>query len=307
MRNLLIATAIMAASFLLLLGVRSIRVRRRHVGWRREFLLALSAALATISGVRAQDPPPATAQDPQQDFDIRVKEVEREPVWRKMRKIYRELARQMEANDAVTRDLSKETDALLKDLPVTPRQKPQADEEPLLSRQEALGECALFLTQMAAHVWRIKGAGRQMTCYKVAAPVRNPHVPEQRDLLKRQLEEGKISQAVYDRVIGTLDEIGLARSLLQNLNARNTALVFRLVRDMAGAYAVDIPVVAPEVEKRIGELIEQLGADEIEKREAAQEALVQIGPGAIPRLRKALEHESAEVRGRAQAILEELE
>lgn len=141
----------------------------------------------------------------------------------------------------------------------------------------------------------------------MALPERNPHVPEQRALLKKQYEEGKISQEVYERLTRVLDEMDQLQRVMAMLNARNTALVFRLIRDMAGSRAVDIPRISPEVEKKIGELIEQLGAEEIEKRDEAQHAILQIGEGAIPQLKKALEHKSAEVRARAKLILDELE
>ena len=56
-------------------------------------------------------------------------------------------------------------------------------------------------------------------------------------------------------------------------------------------------------EKRIERLIQQLGDDAYEKREAAQRELEAIGRPALPALRKATSHEDPEVASRAEAIV----
>lgn len=305
MKNLAIdalaGVAFLAAAVLFLVGVRTFRARRRG-GWTGEFLLALAAALSMISDVRAQDPVPAEKRD---EVDARAKEVEKTAEWKKMRKFFRKLSDAL-ASDKKIEENPRDEAAKLAEGTKRVDGKQGADAA-LLTVDEALGECAEFLLTAAYHVWRTKGAGARATCYDMVMPQSSVHLPEQRALLKKQLEEGKIPQEVYDRICKVLDETGNMNSILEGLNARNTALVFRLLRDMAGARAVEIPKIAPEVEKRLAELIEELGAEEIEKRAQAQAAIVEIGEGAIPLLRKALEHKDSEVRARAKAILEELE
>lgn len=224
-----------------------------------------------------------------------------------MRKFFRELARDFAAKGTIQHDPQVAAEEATSGIKVEAIKEQQKEDAKLLDKEAALGECAKFIGAAAYHLWRTKGAGREWTCYKMALPERNPHVPEQRALLKKQYEEGKISQEVYERLTRVLDEMDQLQRVMAMLNARNTALVFRLIRDMAGSRAVDIPRISPEVEKKIGELIEQLGAEEIEKRDEAQHAILQIGEGAIPQLKKALEHKSAEVRARAKLILDELE
>jgi hypothetical protein len=60
---------------------------------------------------------------------------------------------------------------------------------------------------------------------------------------------------------------------------------------------------SPEEEKKINELITQLGAEEWEKREAVQDAIIKIGKPAKPLLEKAKESKDPEVRMRVNNIL----
>ncbi|MBI2901475.1 MAG: hypothetical protein HYY17_14920 [Planctomycetes bacterium] len=305
MKWTLAAAATLAAAVLFVLGVRAWRARRRP-GWRGEFVLALSAALAMFAGASAGEP--ARQEDPAaKDLETRVRDVERDSRWKQMRKIFRKLAAQLESKDPVAGDPTAETKELSGKITPLDLREPQKADAPLLSREEALGECLKFLGSVAFHVHRTKGEGRRWTCYDMAMPRSSEHLPAQQALLKKQYEEGKVSKEVYERLTKVFGEVTGMQSLLPFLNARNTALVFRLIRDMAGARAIEIPKISPEVEKKIGDLIEQLGADEIERRDDAHKALIEIGEGAIPQLKKALEHKSAEVRARAKMILEELE
>lgn len=298
MRLLLGALAFAAAFVLFLLGVRAIRRRRGA------FLLAVSAALAAITGAPAHGSPAVRRQD---DVDARAKEVEKTASWKKMRKFFRKVADYLESGRDLKEDLLKEAEELRAGTSRPDLKEAQPADAPLLTSEEALGELAAFLGTAAYHVYREQGEGKFSTCYKRMLPVANPNLAGQRDLLKKQLDEGKITKEVYDRVLKVFDEVGSMNSLLPRLNARNTALVFRLIRDLAGRRAIDIPKIGPDVEKKIADLIEELGAEEIEKRDAAQAAILAIGEGAIPQLRKALEHKDSEVRARAQAILDELE
>jgi hypothetical protein len=65
--------------------------------------------------------------------------------------------------------------------------------------------------------------------------------------------------------------------------------------------------ITPELEKKVAGLIEKLGAESFETREQATEELIKIGEPATSQLKKASENEDAEVRWRAQSILEEIE
>lgn len=58
---------------------------------------------------------------------------------------------------------------------------------------------------------------------------------------------------------------------------------------------------------RIDRLIRDLGAQEFEVREKAQKELVEIGPAALPALRKALEDADAERAHRARRAIDEIE
>jgi hypothetical protein len=61
-----------------------------------------------------------------------------------------------------------------------------------------------------------------------------------------------------------------------------------------------------EVQARIAELIQQLGAEDFEKREAAQEALYEIGEPARKQLEEALKNTDQEIAYRATIILKDL-
>jgi len=60
---------------------------------------------------------------------------------------------------------------------------------------------------------------------------------------------------------------------------------------------------SPEDEKKVQSLIEQLGVEEWEKREAAQDAIIKIGKVAKELLEKAKDHKDPEVRLRINTIL----
>ena len=63
------------------------------------------------------------------------------------------------------------------------------------------------------------------------------------------------------------------------------------------------PLLADETADRIATLIEQLGHTDYDQREAAEKQLTEIGPKAIAALREAGKSEDAEVRVRAERIL----
>ena len=64
---------------------------------------------------------------------------------------------------------------------------------------------------------------------------------------------------------------------------------------------------APAVKSALPALIEQLGDKDYEKREAAEKAIVAIGPETLPALRKAAEHDDPEVRRRVARLIPYLE
>jgi hypothetical protein len=68
-----------------------------------------------------------------------------------------------------------------------------------------------------------------------------------------------------------------------------------------------VPKPTPEQQKRIDELIKQLGADRFEDREQAQKELVKIGPAALERLRLATKSPEAEIRRRVADLIGQLE
>jgi regulator of sirC expression with transglutaminase-like and TPR domain len=63
---------------------------------------------------------------------------------------------------------------------------------------------------------------------------------------------------------------------------------------------------AAEPDEIIARLIEQLDADKFDLRERASRELAEIGMPALPALEAARQHQSAEVRGRAKAIVDSL-
>jgi hypothetical protein len=63
----------------------------------------------------------------------------------------------------------------------------------------------------------------------------------------------------------------------------------------------------PQDADPVDKLIADLGDESVSVRESAQQAIIASGPGAIPRLRSALESQDAEVRQRASTALGELE
>src|SRR5262249_25329950 len=59
-------------------------------------------------------------------------------------------------------------------------------------------------------------------------------------------------------------------------------------------------------EDRVKELIKQLGADDFKTREQAAVALVELGPAAVPHLKRSAKDPDLEVAKRAQACLEKI-
>jgi hypothetical protein len=64
---------------------------------------------------------------------------------------------------------------------------------------------------------------------------------------------------------------------------------------------------APELRERIQKHIEELGDEDFDKREAAMEALRQVGIGAVEPLRKAAKSSNEETKNRAEILLGELD
>src|SRR5262249_23819057 len=67
------------------------------------------------------------------------------------------------------------------------------------------------------------------------------------------------------------------------------------------------PKPTAEQQKRIDELIKQLGADGFDEREQAQKKLEKIGPAALESLRKAAKDPEAEISRRAADLVARLE
>ena len=64
--------------------------------------------------------------------------------------------------------------------------------------------------------------------------------------------------------------------------------------------------VGTELKERITQLIEQLGDEDFDVRETAAENLAEIGPEALPALRKAVKSDSEEVKRKAEELLKEI-
>jgi regulator of sirC expression with transglutaminase-like and TPR domain len=79
-----------------------------------------------------------------------------------------------------------------------------------------------------------------------------------------------------------------------------------LLLALAAATPGGAALLADEPEQRIARLIEQLDADKFDVRERASRDLAEIGMPALPALEAARQHTSAEVRGRAKALVEHL-
>jgi len=67
-----------------------------------------------------------------------------------------------------------------------------------------------------------------------------------------------------------------------------------------------IALLKPQEVTDAGELIAQLGSDDFDVREQATQSLINLGPGVLPQVRKALDSEDAEVRMRAQRVIDAL-
>ncbi|MCX7700784.1 MAG: HEAT repeat domain-containing protein, partial [Gemmataceae bacterium] len=65
-------------------------------------------------------------------------------------------------------------------------------------------------------------------------------------------------------------------------------------------------ILTEPVQRRIEELIRQLGDPTFRARQAAQRQLIEIGPVALPQLRRATTHPDQEVAGRARRCIQEL-
>ena len=63
----------------------------------------------------------------------------------------------------------------------------------------------------------------------------------------------------------------------------------------------------PEIARKIEDLIVRLGADSYVDREAAEKALIKMGKGIVPVLRKHLKNKDPEIRQRVRRILEKLQ
>ena len=63
---------------------------------------------------------------------------------------------------------------------------------------------------------------------------------------------------------------------------------------------------AEDLAKRLSQLVERLGADRFQDREAATKALIEMGPAIIPMLEPFAQHKDAEVRERVGMILRQL-
>jgi WD40 repeat protein len=99
--------------------------------------------------------------------------------------------------------------------------------------------------------------------------------------------------------------------LWRDLADKSAAKGYKAVQTLAGAPAQSVPYLQKQLQgngddaARVKKLIEGLDDNDFAKREQAQKELAELGPAAVPALRKALkETTSAEVQGRIERLLE---
>ncbi len=98
-----------------------------------------------------------------------------------------------------------------------------------------------------------------------------------------------------------LKDLGLIRDEQPQWQRRRILGLARAVAS-GGAYPA-MQKATPEQEKRVKELIVQLGDGEVEKRDEASRELDKLGEPAVPFLHEALKHADTEVRERAKKLL----
>jgi hypothetical protein len=126
-------------------------------------------------------------------------------------------------------------------------------------------------------------------------------VAKQRELKEKGIDDEDNLQEVLVKQRKALKDLGIIADEMPQWIRRR---VLKLAQALAtGAACPAFAKATPEQEKRVRELVAQLGDAEPEKRDEAARELDKIGEPAVPQLREALKHGDAEVRERAKKIL----
>lgn len=256
--NTIIVAGIVIGFVLFLVGVRRVFKDREGYTSLDKLLIAISLTILTMSSSYAQEgkkperptcyaPPrelkPADNEHAERDAAIakRVNEVVSSKEWQELKTVADKLNKLLKTNsrnnriegiDALSewmKTTNKEIGSILEGGRI--KREQELENAPLLSKENAIKELKYLTLEVANHLCRMYSA----TCYKRASFTGNTvSISKQKELLKKQLNDGKITQEIYDRVMRTMGAYETRHTVVaKGLNEANSILVFELLKQIS--------------------------------------------------------------------------